>query len=779
MHSHRFYESKTLDSRIQQKVTSFDFWFDRGDSKSNNEELDAWLQHGHAYITTKHVPNALALRYTGWPSLRRVTRDVLKTGVPIAFSTKEGEKIYQDQGAHARDDALSRISQTLTGSEEKKEHPQVNLDIPVEYQEVSDFIPEFAKGQKIISRDFFTAVAAKCYADDKSKDFHLYVWNSDNVRLSDKIKAKYLNRYLVKGQKPFKNATELHKVRSVEFLYSLLINNTFWGCRLKKHCAKGSPTRTWAKLLSKRIKHFLEGKGDPLWSAKKKERVYGRDREVQPVKQRWQRLEEVLTTINGMFSQRWLALPEEVWTYEKFDDFTLQALSMLLSDEFFDGKLEIDPTQVGTNYSDLKKVKKWLKRLTLAGQKPPINGDGDIVEDIPRWLLYLPIMYTHCAEIANEYSRCYSLDELCQTRGVSKPPHVCRLQAIIKNISTFTEQPEPLNPTVKGILKCAVRSVIQGIPDEYFTGLRTKAVISVTTNACWEKSRGEGGTLSALADIVALKDVQHPVQIYSLDTGRPTRTVHSDEMELGEYIFWKCMEIVLSTDVEKLARVFLLIVSEPGKPRGITKGMAALKVVLEVCAKIMSYPLTKVNSSTSGMSRSNHGWNFFRAMFGEELDDVVFPVKEKRTISRNGNKRRVRIEYEDTYVSSTDYETATDYYNHEVGLIVGEAWMTRCGLPRVLKGIVKKIELRPRWVYFTAMGSLSKYGEPTPFENVNRIRLVRGILMGSHTAKPFLHVTNMLPRNIAMNCANKEWYSGIFVNSEEMAKAARAYPSLT
>jgi hypothetical protein len=45
---------------------------------------------------------------------------------------------------------------------------------------------------------------------------------------------------------------------------------------------------------------------------------------------------ELLKTVDGLFLQRHLALPEERWTWQKFDLFTLQNISVLLTDEFCD-----------------------------------------------------------------------------------------------------------------------------------------------------------------------------------------------------------------------------------------------------------------------------------------------------------------------------------------------------------------------------------------------------------------------------------------------------------
>jgi hypothetical protein len=74
------------------------------------------------------------------------------------------------------------------------------------------------------------------------------------------------------------------------------------------------------------------------------------------MKTRSYRLLELLRTIEGIFLQRFAFLPEEKWTWEKFDKFNLWNLSYFLDDEFLDGKLTEYSLSLTTRYQKLKQL---------------------------------------------------------------------------------------------------------------------------------------------------------------------------------------------------------------------------------------------------------------------------------------------------------------------------------------------------------------------------------------------------------------------------------------
>lgn len=248
-----------------------------------------------------------------------------------------------------------------------------------------------------------------------------------------------------------------------------------------------------------------------------------------------------------------------------------------------------------------------------------------------------------------------------------------------------------------------------------------------------------------------------------------------DTLNTGEYIFWRCLDVVLHTPPEMLKRAFVTVVKEPGKGRTVTKASAALKIVLDLVSRLSAEPLKKgVASSQSGMGKSHHGWNFFLSLMTLERREELFKV-EKRDQREFADYIERHDIYADLFVSSTDYKTATDYLHHDVAREIGEGWMRKCGIPPILRGIVNMTCYSPRALYFTGTGPLAQYGEAANEygENIRMVRLVRGVLMGDPLTKVVLHMVNILSRTIGVEMAKPSFLQSDFANSFELAEAVR------
>jgi hypothetical protein len=291
-----------------------------------------------------------------------------------------------------------------------------------------------------------------------------------------------------------------------------------------------------------------------------------------------------------------------------------------------------------------------------------------------------------------------------------------------------------------------MNNLIGNVPDAAFFGLQTKAGIRVTTAAALEKTRAEGGSAQAVNDFLYEAHIGRKVRVLNLHHGTVEEERSLSELTVGEYIFWRSLEIVLSTPLPELRSAYMVGVMEPGKTRVVTKTMVSLKIVLDVVNGICSWPLAKgFESSSSGMLKEAHGWNFFKEFYKHA--DEIFRV-HTRNRTRIGQDNFVEeILYEDIFVSSTDYETATDSLNHNVAKRIAIPWMTKCGIPEILRGIVVAVCYQPRTIYFSATGCLKAYGETTDEENnINALLLRRGVLMGDPLTKVVLHFTNILTR---------------------------------
>jgi len=237
----------------------------------------------------------------------------------------------------------------------------------------------------------------------------------------------------------------------------------------------------------------------------------------------------------------------------------------------------------------------------------------------------------------------------------------------------------------------ALGEVLTNLQQEAFTGLSTKARVTVSTSASWEHTRKEGGTIEAAREILASLPIGEQVPVRDLDTGEVESYRDKDDFDsVGEVIFWLALDHVLRSPPAHLNYAYLTMVKEPGKARVVTKARACLKIVLDLVNKLVSAPLEKgVRSSASGMGKSNHGWNLFCRLMSDEVRDMVFSLESREENPYEGYVERTDT-FKNLFMSSTDYKEATDQLTHIVGADLGGAWMIKCGIPRVLRAIVHK-----------------------------------------------------------------------------------------
>jgi hypothetical protein len=550
----------------------------------------------------------------------------------------------------------------------------------------------------------------------------------------------------------------------------LLFNHTHWGHRIQVARRSGKdgrakdPMRFFASQLFRRISFFLRGLYDPIWS--KPERTkYADYTSCRHATYRAQRLLEVLKTTDGLFLQRFLSYPEEVWTWEKYDLFVLQSLSILITDEFFDGLLKGEALEkITTHYEQLKRARKLFKLVIHQDEASRHWAD---LNGVPRWVhSFLGAAWKRSLRHAG-YAKAYLAGTLSQTRGSGTPPPLVTLRAKRKFLTSVQEKPKPMSPTSRALVRRALEDAFGDLPKGLFTGLETKSRVTVSGAACWEATRKEGGTAQAILQIM-LKYDDSGIPIRCLDTGKILDWRQKGDFEsIGTAIFWACLNEVLMTNPEELREVHLTIVKEPGKARVVTKGRAALKIVLDTVSKICSFPLKKgFKSSESGMGRAHHGWNLFRDFTSEEMYDLLFREnrKEREQDEFHDHVSRLCV-WEDVYLSSTDYQEATDRLVHELAHLVGKAWMRKCGIPPFLQGIVIGTCFQPRTVYFTATGPLSDVGAPAEGDT-RTIRLYRGVLMGDPLTKVILHLVNIISRKAGQGLFLGSLFNGSRNSSE-------------
>jgi hypothetical protein len=220
------------------------------------------------------------------------------------------------------------------------------------------------------------------------------------------------------------------------------------------------------------------------------------------------------------------------------------------------------------------------------------------------------------------------------------------------------------------------------------------------------------------------------------------------DCDQGDFLFHLCFEIIRKYTIEELREVHLCVVAEPGKGRSVTKGMAAVKLILDVVSKICSTVLAKAfHSSYSGMKASDHAWRLYQHLFTKEMEDIVFKGEFKLANDTGGSKAKMRYTtYESCYCSSTDYSNATDNFNHEIGREISASWMEFCGIPKYLRLLVKRVSFHPRKVFYRSKDELEDMGKHVE-KDLYEITLHRGLLMGDPMTKPILHLLNILVRS--------------------------------
>jgi hypothetical protein len=778
--------SKLMPDSIRRSLYSSSRWFrpSIGESMVVSGEIKDMSEMEYLYLSTKQVPSALLVSN---PGSRSVTKnlDLLHSAgfpleerkgdgpwIPLARSSEpwnEGPlSASQVKGLSTLLSSMveenARLGSDLLGTDERFD---TSFDDQVEEGSLGSSDSEFEaenpvweeKGKKfrfthrIAYTDPFKVNAAYTYALESGKTPpKVLVWGGDKIRLSDVIPKGLL------GPKWTGNrGKEFHGIANLDVKLHVIREHTHWGKLLGVFVNDlDCDEHQFGVRLWRRVKAFLDGRNDPLISSVRQGGLGHEDgeRPLSKPKSRANRFLQVLVTIDGVFVQKYLAFPGVAWTWEKYDRFVLGMLHMLLPEEFLDGDITTEELiTVKSAYAVLKTTRQDFKEAALRGGVldflAVLRGSKDPVGRI------FANDYEMFSMETSEYKTTQILGILSQTRAAGTPPPLVVMRSKKKFLDTVTQAPPPLGAAERAWIEVTLESLLRAAPDEAFTGLQTKIGIKVPTSACYERTRAEGGTADAINEMVVEGGYGRPAYELDLETGVVRREFLLHDGTPGEYIFWRCLEEVLAMDPEVLRKVYLLIVREPGKARGVTKGWAALKVVLDLVNGWVSWPLAKAYpSSSSGMLKESHAWNFFKDMMSDE--EICFNVEKVREEQMAVGVVKKTITYRKLYSGSTDFETATDYLLHEVAEIFGDGWMRKCGVPSILRGVVVGTCYRPRTVEFQATGCLASYGDPVEGQTtLRRIRLVRGVLMGDPLTKVVLHLVNMTVRELSLILLNR------------------------
>jgi hypothetical protein len=699
----------------------------------------------------KQVPSVLTLRKAGGKVKAEDVSILLEDGFTIfREAARDPSRVAQNGSPETSfQEDLDRLSDTSD--------PEV--DVP------SPDIP----GNDLLYEDPFKVLAGWVYAQQNLEETpKVYVWSGGCHRIQSTISPQLCG---IDGKNPLTFTTmEGHESK----LY-LIQNHTHWGHFLwRARYNKSDPPvgRHFAKTLWRRICFLLKGRHDPLWSEAELSEYWSRPDETRSKHSRAIRFIEMLKTVDGLFLQRFLTFPEEVWTWEKYDLFVVQAISYLIGDEFFDGAITEKAVSLKSAYSELKSARKTFK--LVIHQDNPIDHLS-MLNTIPRWVQsYLMNTWKKAIHLRG-FQRIFAAGILSQTRGSGTPPPLVVLQAKEKFLKSVAEEPPRLTHTELRLINAALDKSMSTIPGDIFTGLDTKARVTVTGSACWEDTRKDGGTAQAILEVMSKYDDDHLIIERDLNDGRILDWKRKEDFEsIGTAIFYACLQEVLETNPEELGDAFLTLVKEPGKPRSVTKGRATLKIVLDTISRICSYPLKKgYKSSESGMGKSHHGWNLFKDMFSEEMVEELFKEdRSRRTEIVFADYIERQVVWEEIFAGSTDFQEATDRMVHQFAELCSVKWMGKCGIPPLLQGIVRRVCYKPRRIFFTGTSVLSKYGTSVDADGTRMITLNRGVLMGDPLTKVILHFSNIVARELGNSLTDGTLFT-YFSNGEECRNAYR------
>jgi hypothetical protein len=739
-------------------------WYDWHKPNNVPEVLSSYVMGKHC-LTLKESPTATTLKAIGNAGLKKHILYAVSKEFPIEC------RIGKDEPFKDLSPSEIRLLTVIDINPDRQSYSSLQESTP----EIRNFIKprEF----RIKYSDPWKIMAGYILStrlDDKVRP-KIKVWYTDQIRIQDPFPPSLITDKKLWGERGApKNKLRFVDLSNEDLKMDFILHHTHWGHRLNVWSASSDvKTSAFAKRFKKRLRRFLAGQGDKdlkkFWSPD----FYPKDRNDSRQKTRAQRLIEVLKTIDGMFTQRWMALPEEKWTWLKFDQFVLYNLYWLITDEFVDGKLTPKALEYSSFFGQLKTARKNFKELFLNDKGPETKEFAAVCDKLPSWLRYLIPMWKKCFSRSG-HDKIFVGGTLMQTRGCGTPPAIVAHQSRHKFLLTVTTVPEPLSVDAEELIQKAMEEVLMELPDFAVSGVQNYSRVQVTASACWEKTRAEGGTLEAIRELMQDGAAGAQFETFDLNTGQPVGHVVLRDNNQGEYLFWACLNKIFTIPREDLRRAFLTVVTEPGKARSVTKASAYLKVVLDWVSHICAIPIRKgIDSSKSGMGKSAHAWNFFRAMFTHGKKDMyfrAFNIDHEQDENRPEIMNR-RIEFTDVSMSSTDYSCATDYLRHDVAELIAVPWMQKCGIPACMINLVCDMCYRPRRIYYRGEGILSEIGQPSEtIKGFHKVEMVRGVLMGDPLTKVVLHLLNICVRTTAKMILEPSYHLRISGNARAVGE---------
>jgi len=498
--------SSVNSSRVNGDMCRVPLYYNRNHIGSGCPPALIGYTTGEHMLSTKQVPSCLLLKRAGSNSVQESKQLLLEEGFTLQEYDPSGRvrtlipdktisgisrsrisalSEYLERVNRANESAQDEIILSGSGPEvETNSDAEPSTEAPDEGWLPANRSSRFKKNTvKIKYEDPWKIQAATRYQEFRGqKPPKILVWPGDGYRLQDMIPPRLLGPEWDGSQK---NLIRFSGIKSMKCKMHLLLNHTHWGSELQKMCiGKGvDDDHAWAQTLRKRISALLEGKPDPLWNERQRVKWYSSPNERRNTKSRSERFIQLLLTVDGIFFQRYIGFPEEVWDWSRYDRFTLGNIANLIGDEFLDGELTDEAYLHVTAYTELKRARKTFKDHANRG-----SIAGMAVETLPNWLHQFINIWKEVDRTESETQKVFLIGIFSQTRGCGTPPPLVVNQSKRKFLLTISSEPTVPSRTMFSLFRRALEQILEDLPKEAFTGLSTKARVTVTGSACWEKT---------------------------------------------------------------------------------------------------------------------------------------------------------------------------------------------------------------------------------------------------------------------------------------------------
>lgn len=344
---------------------------------------------------------------------------------------------------------------------------------------------------------------------------------------------------------------------------------------------------------------------------------------------------------------------------------------------------------------------------------------------------------------------------ISDTRCVGLPPPVMREKAYE---GFWKEATTPSKvPSKEEILltKIGLRRTLERVEEkENLRGLFERAYrnekVSLSGSADLESSVEDGGKILS-ANLYIKEAIEKKIPLINLETGKKLSTPSMDDLKTGKVT---PAQLLLSYAVQEYSKgidslmrgeepeaplfdVRAVAVSDQSKYRIVTAGHFLYNVLLQPVAQVFKALFKVLESTSAGMEKQFHMWEFFKRIPREMLQYVRTPRNPQEV---------------ENFFYCEDWKKATDKMNKFIARIVLMDLMEWVGIPKFYRDVVDKVYTLPKRVLIPVM-----YRDiPQEFFQVS------GVFQGDPVTKNLLQISHIVSREagrfILRSLAEKSHY---------------------